>query len=185
MLRRLCLFLVVVLTALVVASSASPYARNTTIDATASWLAMRPVSVRCLTQKESDEDPVIQWGAAAYVIGYSDSDGWHPLDYSVFSHGICEPLIALQAGDLSGYSVGDLALSILVLTHESGHLRGWRWAADEAKTECWAIRHVRYVAQRLGVTDPLFLKKIVGIALSYHKAMDSSYRLASCKLPTP
>jgi len=185
MLRRLFLLLAVILMSLVSATSASPYAQNTTIDATASWLAMRPVSVRCLTQQESDEDPAIAMGAAAYVLGDDYPDGWHPWDYSVFMHGVCEPLVALAAGDLSGYSVGDVAWSILVLTHESGHLRGVRWSASEARTECWAIRHVRYVARRFGVTDPFFLKMIVGVSLAYHNSMDKSYRLASCKLPTP
>lgn len=182
---RLFFFLAVVATALIAAPSASPFAQNTTIDATASWLAMRPVSIHCLTQEESDEDPTISRGGAAYVIGDTDSNGWHPGDYSVFMYGLCEPLIALQAGDLSSYSASDLAWSILVLTHESGHLRGWRWSGSEARTECWAIRHVRYVAQRLGVTDPALLRLIVGYALSYHNAMGYDYQLASCKLPTP
>ena len=145
---------------------------------------MRPVTVRCLTQQESDEDWVILYGAAAYVEGTFNAKGrWVPFDYSVFMYGICETIEAYQLGE--PVLLKEFAWAVLVLTHESGHLRGWKWASDEARTECWAIRHTRYVAQHLGMTDPAALSAVMTEALRLHNEMGWNYHLAGCKLPTP
>lgn len=145
---------------------------------------MRDVSVRCQTPAESASDVHILLGASAYVPGYLDARGrWHPDDYTVFAHGLCETLDAIIADDATGYSLDDLAWAVLVLTHESGHLRGHRWSADEAKTECWAIRHVGYVAHRLGIVDEAARRLFVAQAVRIHRSLSAEYRLAGCRLP--
>lgn len=150
----------------------------------ASWLAQRPVQVHCLTQKETDNDEIIVfWGADAYVLGMKDDKGvWRPFDWTVFRHGLCEILLKLEAGQAADVPTEELAWAILVITHESGHLRGWGWSANEAKTQCWAMRHFRYVAQRFGVVDTA---PLVAAALELHSRMPLNYQLSSCKLPSP
>jgi hypothetical protein len=175
----------VALLALWLASSASAYWTSPELDSAASWLAQRRVEVRCLTEAESADDFVIASGASAYVDGWFDRRGrWHPVNHTVFGYGVCETLIALLAGEADEFTVSDLAWALLVLTHESGHLRGHRWSADEAKTECWAIRHVGYVAARFGLDDSA-RRLIVAYALEHHRALPDVYHLPGCKLPEP
>ena len=166
------------------AAPADAYMRWAQIDAIASWLAMREVQIECQTQEESDEDLHIASGALAYVPGYLDANGrWHPWSYSVFSAGICESIMALNAHD-TDISDGDIALGFLVLTHESGHLRGWKWAGDESRTECWAIRHVGYVFAQWGVTDPARRYELVSWAVWHHTwDLGPEYHRGHCKLP--
>ena len=167
------------------ASTASAFRQVPTLDGAASWLAMRRVSVHCMTVAETANDPIFAFtGALAYVPGYRDRfQRWHPYDFAVFEHGQCEALESLMADD-GEYGPDLIALALLILTHESGHLRGHRWSADEAKTECWAIRHVGYVAHRLGVTDPAYRRLLVSWAVWYHRyELAPIYHQPGCVLP--
>ena len=177
-------FLVVCLLALLLTPSASGWWSSPVVDETTSWLAMRKVSVHCLTAEESALDITIVLGASAYIEGWFDHRGWHPGKYAVYGVGLCETLDALAAGDVSGLTVEDVAWAVLVLTHEAGHLRGHRWSGDEAKTECWAIRHVGYVAYRLGIVDPAARRLIVGYALRWHARLPAPYKRRGCVLPS-
>lgn len=184
-LRRGPIVLAVFLVALAAVPAAFTHTSYREIDSVASWLAMREVSVICQTEEESQKDVVISiWGASAYVDGWFDHRGnWHPSSTSVFAHGICEVLLEVRSGYIRDWE--DSAWAILVLTHEAGHLRGHRWSRNEAKTECWAIRHFRYAAQRLGVSDPGALSTLVGFAVRVHRGLSPDYRLKGCKLPRP
>lgn len=182
--RYIVSLVVLVAVCLLAAAPALSYSQASALDGIASWLAMRPVEIRCLTKEESEQDSYIAaYGAAAYVLGEEDERGWHPVNYAVFSYGHCEPLLAYLSGDASAWTLDDVAWAILVLTHESGHLRGHRWSASEAQTQCWAMRHYRYVAQRLGVTDPAILSLMVRRALYWHSRMPTEYQLRGCALP--
>lgn len=157
-------------------SSAPLYTTYPKIDAVASWLAMRKVEVRCLNTSESTSDIYISSGAEAYVEGIYDKNGvWRPRNYAVFKNGLCEELLQPRR-------VSELAWAILVLTHESGHLRGWSWSANEAKTQCWAMRHFRYTANRLGYSTE-GTNLLLAYALYWHKNMPAVYRGISCELP--
>lgn len=171
----------------VMASQAVAYSNEPGLNGVASWLAQRKVEIRCLTQEESASDYVIgSIGAEAYVEGWRDpKGGWHPKSWAVFKYGHCETLLALMAGNASGYSLYDISFSALILTHEAGHLRGHRWSVDEAKTQCWALRHFRYVIERLGVSDRDVQRLMVAQALEIHWSLSSVYHTPNCKVPTP
>lgn len=173
------------LIALVAAPAALAYDSYRIINEVASWLAMRPVKVHCLTPEESRNDPIIVvYGAEAYVAGTRDIQGhWHPGKTAVFKHGYCETILAVQRGDASGYTPRDIALAALILTHEAGHLRGHFWSGNEAKTECWAIRHVGYVLARLGVESTDARRMLVSEAVAVHKSLPAEYQLGTCVVP--
>lgn len=152
------------------------------INTVASWLAQRPVTVRCLNEREADSDPAIVFGAAAYVPGVEDTRGrWRPDDYAVFSPGLCEAILSLYGGQPVPFR--SLAWAVLVLAHESGHLRGHRWAADESLTERWALRHYRYVALRLGMTQEQ-ARRALAIAIRHHRALPDEYLDSRCRSPS-
>lgn len=151
------------------------------LDAVASWLAMRPVEVRCLTQEESDADAnIVIWGAAAYV---NVIDG-RPADYTVFSYGLCEKLLSVLSNSWKyRYTLSSLGWAVLVIAHESGHLRGHEWWLSESLTNCWALRHVRYTALRFGASEDLALG-IRSWAAWWYLRQPPEYQLEGCKLPT-
>lgn len=177
--------IVAVCIALMVAPAAWTFNSYRSINNVATWLAQREVTVSCLTKKETEEDAIIQvWGAEAYVAAHYDALGRRrPANVAVFKFGHCEALLALIRGDAAGYTVYDLALAGLILTHEAGHLRGHTWWSDEAKTECWAIRHVGYTFARLGVENETARRILVAEAVKIHEGLSDSYRLKGCVLP--
>jgi len=164
-----------------VALAAQLFATYPQVDQIASWLAMRKVEIHCLDKAEAYEDPVIASGAEAYVVGWVDERGnWHPYNYAVLNEGYCELLLEVNYDPMLR---GKIALAILILTHESGHLRGHKWSAFEDKTQCWTMRHFGYVAQKLGYTDPEILLSLKQYAIYWHLRLPSNYHLESCVLP--
>lgn len=63
-----------------------------------------------------------------------------------------DPEICAGASDVNTGDPFMRALSVLVVVHESYHLRRWGAAADEAKVECMAVRHWKVGAAMLGAT---------------------------------
>lgn len=153
----------------------------------ASWLAMRPVYVRCANNWEAQRDPYILNGAAAYVRGeFSEHGRWIPGDHAVVAPPHCDEFMAIARAQSDGYEIDDLAFAVLVLTHESGHLRGWRRATldseSEASTERWALRHVYAVARRIGLSHAA-AAVVLWYAAEIHKQMSPSYLADDCRKP--
>jgi hypothetical protein len=116
--------------------------RSKQLDAVTTWLAMRPVGVKCYGRDEKDAP--WSYGAWGYVV--------KPVGQSKFAHldvQICAGALDVN-GDLPAWQ---RALGVSVVTHESYHLRRWGAAGNEAKVECQAIRHWKVVARRLGATE--------------------------------
>lgn len=60
---------------------------------------------------------------------------------------------AARAVNDSSIPAWNRAMGVLVLVHESYHLRRWGAAGNEAKVHCQAIRHWRVGAALLGASD--------------------------------
>ncbi len=170
-------FLVACLAALVLAGSAAAWTDNTTLDETASWLAGRPVTVHCLSRAEEAAD-----GTMAIAYGYVWFNGTMPDDHMTVGHDICGPLLRWLKDGVHNTVEWRLALAVMVLTHESGHLRGMR---DEAVTQCWAIRHVYYVARHLGFgeREARWIRNIALRIDASHNRNYPEYDLPGCKRP--
>jgi hypothetical protein len=147
------------------------------LDAAASWMANQAVTVRCLGPGEKDSPASV--GAWAYVFL------WQPVIYA--DDEVCEGALAIVHHDTS-VAWWQQALGALVLTHESFHLRlnmGNR--GNEAATECRAIRHVRYMLERLGAS-PKLVAKLLPWALALHwrlAATVPAYYAPHCNVPNP
>jgi hypothetical protein len=80
------------------------------------------------------------------------------------------------------------ALAVMVLVHESYHLReSWAGRGSEAKTQCAAIRHVRYAAQFLGASYEYALR-LRDLAVGWHDKLSGDfpeYSLSGCAVPRP
>jgi hypothetical protein len=132
--------LAVLIAALAFAVPVGATTGDTRLDDAASWIAQRSVSVLCYAADEPGAPS--QHGAWGYV--------WKPLGTATevnLDGRLCRAILDVN-------SPGNLrALGVLVLTHESYHLRRWGAAGDEGKVECKAIRHWKYTARRLGATE--------------------------------
>lgn len=171
--------LVAVLVALFLAAPAAAWVDNPVLDETASWLAGRPVTVHCLTRAEEAAD-----GIMAQAYGYVMFTVAGPDDYMTVGHDVCGPLLRWLKDRVRNVREGKLALAIMVLTHEAGHLRGM---FNEARTQCWAVRHVRYVAEHLGFNDKE-ARWLRDLALRFdaaHNRQFPEYDLPGCARPTP
>jgi len=172
----------------VMASQAVAYYDTPGLNGIASNLAGRKVTIRCLTVKEAVSDEVIQiWGASGYVEGISNpvTGDWFPNNYATLAPKICKGLIALSKGHAQGYTVDELVWSTITLTHEAGHLRGDWWSSNEARTQCWAMKHLRSTWNQLGYRDPALQSFLMGWALAQHRALPDEYLSVPCKLPVP
>lgn len=185
--RRLLAVLTVALACLI-APNAGAWNQYASIDEVATWLAMRPVTAKCLNKWESDRDFVIAVeGAAAYVEGFYDQGGtWLPDDHMVVATPICKQFAALASGDTEGYDFAELAFSVLVVTHESGHLRGWRkktlTSDSESSTERWALRHIYAVSRHIGLS-PEAAVLVLRFTVQAHRDLPEQYHAWNCKLP--
>lgn len=111
------------------------------LNGVASAIAGRPVNVRCYG--DEPQSPA-EYGAWGYVEVPTGKQQWEALD---------ERLCAGASAPNSDLPDWQRALGVLVLTHESYHLRRWGGAGDEGKVECKAIRHWKTSMRLLGATE--------------------------------
>lgn len=181
---RACAVLVLVFA--LMASQAVAYYETPGLNGIASTLAGRKVSIHCLSKREAKQDVVISgWGASGYVNGINDpwTGAWFPDNYATFAPGVCEALRGIAAGNASKYTVDDVVWATIVITHESGHLKGAKWSANEAKTQCWAMKHLASTWNMLGITkDPAMREFLWGWAIAVHRALPAQYLDSPCTL---
>lgn len=161
--------------ALALASPAFAYHHYARLDAMVTTLAGRPAEAHCPTTPEWREDGHTDTWAFVYLgDDFTTVDPW--LCWQVVRYLGRDPTVKFE----------DVAFGILVLTHESFHIRnaGWK-SGDEAQTECWAIRHVRVAARLLGL-DEAQAKAVLYFALRSDALLRRRvprYDLPSCVRP--
>lgn len=138
--------------------------------------------IHCLTQLETEKDPVIVYGAYAYV-NYN-SMGLGPEDYTVFMNPACNIIKDLWRGKSYMWTWNDTVFAVLAVTHESGHLRGRSWPMwnDEGQVNMWALKRSWPVALKFGMPEERkeeFQKELLVI---WHR-FPHEYRPSQCANP--
>lgn len=185
--RRRCVVIGRVVVAIAIAACAGAlsvpaafaYDRPPVIEHVASVFALRSVDVRCPTMEEWLSDPM--WGSdpnPQRAWGYTDM---------VHDFSVIDPLLCAGAAAVTDTAVPawQRATGVLVLVHESYHLRHWSGRYSEAKVECQAIRRFRQGAELLGAS-PELANELLPYGLAAHDRMVRlfpNYRARSCKLP--
>jgi hypothetical protein len=162
--------------ALVWAPAAAAYERPPQLEQVASIFAMRTAEVRCPSSEEWTSDPI--WGDGPRAWGYTNM----LYDYIELHPVLCAGVLGVTDPTLPMWQ---RATGVLVLVHESYHLRHWRWRFNEAKVECQAIRHFTVGAALLGAS-PQLANDLLPYALAAHERMGRlfpEYREPGCKLP--
>jgi hypothetical protein len=171
--------LVVALGVFAAASPAAAFDRPPLIERVAAVFAQRPVDVRCPSVQEWVSDPI--WGndpTTQRAWGYTDMLD----DFSVIQPALCAGAQAVADATVPAWQ---RATGVLVLVHESYHLRHWKWRRSEAKVECQAIRHFVEGAELLGAS-PALANDLLPYGLAAHNRMVRlypNYREPRCKLP--
>lgn len=147
------------------------------LDQAASAIAKRDVTVRCPTDAEADEDGVLLGGAWGYV--------WFSFGEPAVDYTIVKPYICADALRLAEVDEWDAALAVLVIVHESWHLREIKHNESEAVTECRAIKSFERGVMLLGGSARL-ARNLLGEALAIHRYwLPPVYQLKTCNLPVP
>lgn len=173
----------VTIVAMSLAPAAGGWAKHPSLNEVASWLAGKPVKVRCLDAFESSRDVLISfWGASAYVEFETDGFGHRlgPKDYTVVAHPICDDLLSHEGPPTQEY-----VWAVFVIVHESGHLRGKSFPLwfDEGSVNCWALRRSAAVAQIKFGLDPLEVPEFNRIIWRIYLGQPDEYNRSECKLP--
>lgn len=162
--------------------SATPATYHPSLNAVASWLSQRPVKVRCLTKRESEDDYLIGvWGASAYV----EIHEGRPKKYTVFAYPLCKTLRDVQRGEAEAWTADDVVWAIMVMVHEAGHLRGadWPFWRSEAQVNTWTLKRSFAVAVlRFGI-QPEAKRLFNSIAIDIYLGQPKEYRSEKCQRP--
>lgn len=129
-----------VVLALVVAGDAGAYERPVKLNDVAKVYSLGVGEVRCPSRAEWEAD-----FASAFGYAYTNMAE----EYAVLSPTVCTG--ASGVGSV-GVAEWKQALGVLVLVHESFHLRRWRWRRSEGKVECQAMVYFKEAAVRLGAS---------------------------------
>lgn len=153
---------------------------QTKLASVASVFAMREVRAECLTREAWNSDSLAQ-GSWGYVLGpdFADSTSIAPL--------MCEGAARVTDESLHPWQ---RAYGVMVLVHESYHLRHWRHNHDEGRVNCQAIRHFKVGVQLLGGTKEL-ADRLLPYALDMYwrtayktRNLDGGgYHWSGCKVP--
>ena len=162
----------IVLATLVLVGAAQAYERPANLNEIAAFYSLGVGEIRCPSQREWDAD-------FASSFGYAYT---HMLDdYSVLSPLVCAGVLGVGNTDVPDWQQ---ALGVLVLVHESFHLRRWRWRRNEGKVECQAMVYFKEAAVRLGASaEHAHSLYVDAMALHMHKvSLFPQYRDRACKL---
>jgi hypothetical protein len=157
--------------ALAGAGGAGAYERNARINDVAAVYSLGVGEVRCPSKAEWDADFASSFGYAYTNLVQ---------DYAVLSPLVCAGASGVGSAQVSRWQQ---ALGVLVLVHESFHLRRWRWRKNEGKVECQAMVYFREAAVRLGATEEeAYDLYAYAIALHLYKVkLFPQYRDPACR----
>lgn len=145
------------------------------LDVLASQFAMRPVTVLCRNEIE-DDTMLWAWGYVLEPVAVQTDAKIHEV--------ACLGALAI---DLDVPEVPDWqkALGVIVLLHESFHLKHVRNAGSEKITECRAFRNYDRGFRRLGA-EPGVVDRLMPLAIARHYRFVHAvpaYDLKSCVEP--
>jgi hypothetical protein len=170
--RRLLATLVTALMGLCICATASGFDTPPRLNEVAHVYSLGVGEVRCPTDEE--------WGGdVAATLGYTNMQKGR--EYAVLSPVVCRGALGVGTAEVPDWQQ---ALGVLVLVHESFHLRRWRWRRNEAKVECQALVYFREASVRLGAT-PEHAHALYAYALAlnaYQSSVQPQYRDRNCRL---
>jgi hypothetical protein len=168
--------IVLLIAAVAISGAAAPLATATDyakLSALGQTFAMRGEGIRCDTA-QNDANLATAWGYTYMT--------W---DYAIVDQPLCDAVQAMIDG--GPFEDWQAALGVLVIVHESYHVRLWPGRANEALVECRAIRHWTIAMRLLGIDEPT-IARLKPWALAMHwriAALAPEYNEHGCNVPNP
>jgi hypothetical protein len=146
----------------------------------ASWLAGKPVEVRCWSQADwtrllREEKAYTKHRIDEDTLGFAGIEG----SRANLAPDVCDALVDLayhEARPSSALARFPLAAAIVTLAHEPQHSKG---VAVEAQAECYAIQLAAQTARRLGV-DPAYAGGLAQLYWEHYGEELPVYRSPQC-----
>ncbi len=141
---------------------------------------MRPVVAKCYAPGEANSpDSLGAWGFVYQPIGQQKDMHLDPL--------VCQGALSVNDPLVPAWQ---RALGVMVLIHESYHLRRWSAAGNEAQVQCRAIRHWKVGMRILGASEET-ITELWPFALVAHYELSNisdwfgerPYRDDNCNVP--
>lgn len=167
----------------VFASTASAYVTDPRINALASYVAERQVTVRYLSPDEQAADEVFPYYHPVCYVLYV---AWPGGKAFFFNWSACADQYLTGALDVlygtpgRSSSIADEGLALLAIIHESYHMHGNNdgrcnvnegcYSPIESKTECQAIIHFRGILEHFGIYGKLE-DDLYAAALAHHREL--------------
>jgi hypothetical protein len=169
--RRAAVVIAFAVVALAGAAGARGHESLERLNAVAAVYSVGSGEVRCPSTDEWSADSASSFGYA-----YTNLRD----DYAVLSPLVCAGALGVGSAHVPRWQQ---ALGVLVLVHESFHLRHWRWRKHEGKVECQAMVFFRDAAARLGATETeAYDLYAYAIALHLYKVnLFPEYRDRACR----
>jgi hypothetical protein len=171
--RAIIVFGLAALAALVLAVGAAAYDKPALLNEVSAVYSLGAGEVRCPSTEEWRSD-----AASSFSHAYT-----HMLEnYAVLSPTACAGARGVGTAEIPDWQE---AFGILVLVHESFHLRKWRWRRHEGKVECQAMVYFQDAAVRLGASKE-HAYELYSYALAMHANTIRNfrdYRDRKCVLP--
>jgi hypothetical protein len=146
----------------------------------ASWLAGKPVEVRCWSHADWPrllrEEQAYTRRIGDDTVGFAGIDG----DRLNLAPDVCDGLVDLayhRARPVGATAQYPLATAVVTLAHESQHVRG---VSAEAQAECYAIQLTATTARHLGV-EPAYATGLGRLYWNHYDAELPLYRSAECR----
>lgn len=158
--------------ALSIATAAGAFEKPQSLNDVARVYSLGVGEARC----PSDEEWRADW-ASSFGYAYTNVRD----EYAVLSPQVCEGALSVGTEAVPDWQQ---ALGVLVLVHESFHLRRWRWRRNEGKVECQALVYFREAAARLGAS-PEHAESLYAYATALHAykvRLFPQYRDPSCRV---
>jgi hypothetical protein len=171
--RAIILFGLAALAALVLAVGAAAYDKPALLNEVSAVYSLGVGEVRCPSIEEWRNDPE-SWSSYAYTNLLEN--------YAVLSPLVCAGALGVGTAQIPDWQE---AFGVIVLVHESFHLRRWRWRRHEGRVECQAMVHFQEAAMRLGASKE-HAYELYPYALAMHSNLVRSfpeYRDRKCVLP--
>lgn len=132
------------------------------LNLVASIFAQRTATVECPSPEAWAKDPFAK-GTAGYT--------WLGENTAYIDPKLCDAALDLNNTTISQ---ADRAFAVLVIVHESYHIRIWDLAGNEAAVECRAIRHWAVGAALLGAS-PETIVALRPFAIAEHWSIAARY----------
>lgn len=153
--------------AALVVTVVSGFAPNDALALRMQPLAGKPITVYCPATQADWSNYVTSRGGPVGALGHTPVVGGSE---TYLSYSVCQALVKRESG--KSMTLAALAQPILLLTHETEHMRG---IEGEHDADCAALAVLPQTARAFGIRNAKKIKRLVALARAIHAGQTLPY----------